>query len=238
MNKEYLSFSGMNRQAVGGPHLIIDIQGVINEKGELVVYWSYNENIHQALTIENVSNQLKEVLATLISYCGGDSSDDSETVLGGFTASDFTLLLKTTTTSTEMYDDDEQNKLDSVVGRGKNIEDIYPLTPMQEGMLFHSLYAPNSEQYFEQFRWTMKGQLNKLALKGSWEQVMHRHATLHSGFVWETFSSPHQVVLQKVMLPWREFDWSTEYYYDIDGEDSNNNSNNKDDVLVLRHRIE
>ena len=122
------------------------------------------------------------------------------------------------------------NKLDSVVGRGKNIEDIYPLTPMQEGMLFHSLYAPNSEQYFEQFRWTMRGQLNKLALKGSWEQVMHRHATLHSGFVWETFSSPHQVVLQKVMLPWKEFDWSVEFYdsvVDGDDDDDNNDDNNK-----------
>ncbi len=38
-----------------------------------------------------------------------------------------------------------------MVGNGRNIDDIYPLTPMQEGMLFHTLYDPNSGQYFEQF---------------------------------------------------------------------------------------
>jgi hypothetical protein len=37
-----------------------------------------------------------------------------------------------------------------VIGVGKNVEDIYPTVPIQEGMLFHTLYSPESEQYFEQ----------------------------------------------------------------------------------------
>ena len=41
------------------------------------------------------------------------------------------------------------------MGKG-NVEDFYPLSPMQQGMLFHTLYSPNSGVYFEQLTCTLR----------------------------------------------------------------------------------
>ena len=49
----------------------------------------------------------------------------------------------------------------------ENIEDIYELSPMQQGMLFHTLYSPNSGEYFEQFNCLIKGDLNIELFKAS-----------------------------------------------------------------------
>ena len=51
-----------------------------------------------------------------------------------------------------------------------NIEDIYSLSPMQQGMLFHTLYSPESEVYFEQLVCTLKGQLNLSFFQQAWQK--------------------------------------------------------------------
>ena len=100
-----------------------------------------------------------------------------------------------------------QELLSQVIGIGENIEDIYPAVPMQEGMIFHTLYAPDSEQYFEQLSWTVIGYFNKLSFKRSWERVIQRYAILRTGFIWEDFPNPQQIVLQNFVLPFKELDW-------------------------------
>ena len=54
----------------------------------------------------------------------------------------------------------------------ENIQDIYPLSPMQEGMLFHSIYSPDSEEYREQFYCTLIGPLNIDAFKLAWQKII------------------------------------------------------------------
>jgi len=56
-----------------------------------------------------------------------------------------------------------------------NLEDIYELSPLQQGLLFHTIYAPQSGVYFEQFSWTLKGNLNATALRQAWQRVVDRH---------------------------------------------------------------
>jgi amino acid adenylation domain-containing protein len=84
----------------------------------------------------------------------------------------------------------------------KDIEAIYPLSPMQQGMLFHTLYQPESRIYFEQFRFTIHGDLNKSAFEQAWQQVVQRHAALRSLFVWKNRKQPVQVVRKQVNLTW------------------------------------
>jgi amino acid adenylation domain-containing protein len=89
----------------------------------------------------------------------------------------------------------------------KNIESIYPLSPMQQGMLFHTLYAPSSGVYVEQLSCTLTGKLEIAAFERAWQQVVERHPVLRTLFVWEHGKQPLQVVCKSVSLPWIIHDW-------------------------------
>ena len=92
------------------------------------------------------------------------------------------------------------------MGKG-NVEDFYPLSPMQQGMLFHTIYSPNSGVYFEQLTCTLRKLASAQAFKQAWQQVTDRHPTLRTSFVWEGVKEPVQVVYRQVQLPWEECDW-------------------------------
>src|SRR5262249_10056683 len=89
----------------------------------------------------------------------------------------------------------------------QNIEDIYPLSPMQQGILFHTLYAPEAGVYCEQWRCTLHGNLQVGAFRRAWQCVVERHAVLRTAFYWESRDEPLQVVYRRVDVPWQEHDW-------------------------------
>ncbi|MEH2239778.1 non-ribosomal peptide synthetase [Nostoc sp.] len=88
-----------------------------------------------------------------------------------------------------------------------NIDDLYELSPMQQGMLFHTLYAPESEVYFEQLLCILQGELNFPGFVQAWQQVVARHPVLRSSFYWEEIEKPLQMVSKQVNLPWEKLDW-------------------------------
>ena len=87
------------------------------------------------------------------------------------------------------------------------IADVYRLSPLQEGMLFESLYAPEEDAYVVQVTWILGGDLDPAALRRAWEWLVGRHAVLRTSFHWEGMDHPHQVVQSEVELPWAEEDW-------------------------------
>ncbi len=88
----------------------------------------------------------------------------------------------------------------------RHIEAIYPLSPMQRGMLFHSLYAPGAREYFEQLAITIEGPLDGAAFGLAWRRVVDRHPVLRTQFVWKDRDEPLQVVRRQVRLPWASHD--------------------------------
>lgn len=90
----------------------------------------------------------------------------------------------------------------------RNLEDIYPLSPMQRGMLFHSLLAPSSGTYFNQTVLDLEGPLDVLHFERSWQCVVGRHALLRTSFRWEELTEPVQIVYRHVDLPVARHDWS------------------------------
>lgn len=89
-----------------------------------------------------------------------------------------------------------------------NIADLYELSTMQQGMLFHTLYS-SSEVYFEQLSCTITGNLNVWAFKQAWVRVVARHPILRTSFHWQELDKPLQVVHSTVKLPWSEHDWKS-----------------------------
>src|SRR5215468_9094585 len=79
---------------------------------------------------------------------------------------------------------------------------------MQQGMLFHTLLAPESGVYFEQTVFTLTGHLNTQAFQQAWQIVVDRHQILRSAFVWEDLEHPQQIVHRRVSLPFQYEDWS------------------------------
>ncbi|HEX8282849.1 MAG TPA: amino acid adenylation domain-containing protein [Pyrinomonadaceae bacterium] len=88
----------------------------------------------------------------------------------------------------------------------KNIEDVYPLSPMQEGLLFHSLYSPGDGLYVTQFPYNCAG-INVEALRGAWQRVIDRHPIFRTAFVWKNADKPLQVVGRRAELPFEVVDW-------------------------------
>ncbi|MFS8066539.1 MAG: condensation domain-containing protein, partial [Byssovorax sp.] len=88
----------------------------------------------------------------------------------------------------------------------KNVEDIYPLSPMQQGMLFHTLVASEAGVYVVQRAFTLRGKVDVDAFVRAFQDVTFRHPILRTAFVWERREQPLQVVREKVRLPVEQHD--------------------------------
>lgn len=88
-----------------------------------------------------------------------------------------------------------------------NVEDFYPLTPTQQGMLFHSLYAPHSGVYVEQISCTFRGVLDYGLLEEAWHSVVQSYPVLRTSFIWKEVKEPIQVVHKDCRPPLTTYNW-------------------------------
>ncbi len=86
------------------------------------------------------------------------------------------------------------------------IDHSYPLTPMQQGMLFHSLYAPGSGVYIEQMKIDVDEELDVPSFLRAWHDLVRRHDVLRTGFRWEGLEKPVQDVYKEIIVPVEEND--------------------------------
>lgn len=91
----------------------------------------------------------------------------------------------------------------------KEVEDVYPLSPMQQGMMFHSLLSPESGVYVEQISCLLDGFLDINAFRLALQQVMDDHAVLRTSFRSKGLKEPLQVILRKVEVPFEIVDWQS-----------------------------
>ncbi|EJL93685.1 non-ribosomal peptide synthase/amino acid adenylation enzyme, partial [Herbaspirillum sp. CF444] len=87
------------------------------------------------------------------------------------------------------------------------IADIYPATPLQTGLLYHSLTQAGQGLYLIQKRLSLTGALNPEAMRGAWQLAVTRHAILRTRFVWQHGGAPLQVVAKNSDLPFVQHDW-------------------------------
>ncbi|TWC23391.1 non-ribosomal peptide synthase protein (TIGR01720 family)/amino acid adenylation domain-containing protein [Pseudomonas sp. SJZ085] len=84
---------------------------------------------------------------------------------------------------------------------GNPIEDVYPLSPLQQGMLFHSLLHEDSGVYLMQDRYRIGGAIDEVAFLESWRQVVALHPSLRASFQWKSQKQPVQVIHREVKVP-------------------------------------
>jgi hypothetical protein len=87
-----------------------------------------------------------------------------------------------------------------------DIADIYPLTPMQGGILFHVLKEERPGPYIEQFVFEADRAPDPERLAAAWTAVIQRHPALRTAFVWEGVEEPLQIVMREcsVSVEWRD----------------------------------
>ncbi|MCO7542569.1 non-ribosomal peptide synthetase [Pseudomonas sp. VA159-2] len=99
----------------------------------------------------------------------------------------------------------EQAAIDGIVaqvpGGAANVQDIYPLGPLQAGILYHHLASEGDDPYLLQARFAVADRGRLLALHQALEQVIARHDILRSALAWEGLAQPLQVVWRQAPLP-------------------------------------
>ncbi|MBF8672523.1 amino acid adenylation domain-containing protein, partial [Pseudomonas putida] len=85
--------------------------------------------------------------------------------------------------------------------RSNPIEDVYPLSPLQQGMLFHSLLHEDSGVYLMQDRYQIGGAIDESAFLEAWRQVVALHPSLRASFQWKSQKQPVQVIHREVKVP-------------------------------------
>ncbi|HET9117503.1 MAG TPA: amino acid adenylation domain-containing protein, partial [Pseudonocardiaceae bacterium] len=166
---------------------LLDVIGVVAD-GELQLSWTYSENVHDEAIITQLATQMLQALREIVAHCADPQA-------GGCTPSDFPLAQVS------------QAQLDHLVGAGRDVEDLYPLTPLQAGMVFHSLLDTGAAAYVGQIRLRLSGISDPHALGAAWQRTLERTPLLRSAIVWDGVDAPVQVVHRQATLPIAYHDW-------------------------------
>ncbi|MBU2708896.1 amino acid adenylation domain-containing protein [Zooshikella marina] len=162
----------------------LSISGLVSE-GKLQLVWDYNRYQYNASTIQDLADNFFKHLTTIVEHCLASPSV--------YTPSDFPLAQI------------DSKQLDQLQGAYPQLTDLYPCTPMQQGMLFHSKMQPESGVYVTQLILSF-GAINPDHLQQSWQQLVARHAILRTAFVHLDQAQPLQLVQREVELPWQQVD--------------------------------
>ncbi|MFF4383569.1 non-ribosomal peptide synthase/polyketide synthase [Kitasatospora sp. NPDC001547] len=160
---------------------LLDVSAVVADGG-LELTWHYSDRTHREDTVRALALATTTALGAIVEHCARPGA-------GGRTPSDFPLAGL------------DQAALDRLVGDGRDVTDLLPLTPLQEGMLFHRLVGGPDDVYLDQAALLLEGVADPQALALAWQRVADRTPALRTSVVWEGVPAPLQVVRRSVRLP-------------------------------------
>ncbi|HLP61230.1 MAG TPA: amino acid adenylation domain-containing protein, partial [Candidatus Deferrimicrobium sp.] len=164
---------------------LLDVSGMTADN-RLTMTVSYNKTHFKPGTMSALAGNFEAELRQLIAFCCTIESIEH-------TPSDFTYKGLTI------------ERIDRLTALYPDLEDLYTLTPMQEGMLYHALSDNSSYFYFEQMSYRLLGELDICRVEKSLNELFKRHDILRTAFVYEDIERPVQVVLK---------DRTSDFYYE------------------------
>ncbi|HUF77219.1 MAG TPA: condensation domain-containing protein, partial [Longimicrobiales bacterium] len=102
----------------------------------------------------------------------------------------------------------DRNAVKQIASEVQDIEDVYPLSPLQEGILFYSLEPETADLYLLQLACTLHGELDVVRFRGAWQRLVDRHSALRTSFRWEELERPLQVVHRDARVEIETLDWT------------------------------
>ena len=156
--------------------------------GALQLRWSFSAERYDEATIARLADAYRHELLALVDHCLADGN-------GSFTPSDFPLAQLT------------QEQIDALPIPTAEIEDVYPLTPMQEGLLLHTLLEPGTGIYYMQDRYRINSALDPERFAQAWQAVVARHEALRASFSWNAGEAMLQIIHKPGKTPVDYQDW-------------------------------
>ncbi|MEV4921455.1 amino acid adenylation domain-containing protein [Streptomyces roseoverticillatus] len=102
---------------------------------------------------------------------------------------------------------DQSDGLTEAWGEPSALQEVLPLSPLQEGLLFHTVFDRQTpDVYTVQLVFELHGRVDAEALRAAVAALLHRHPNLRAGFWQQGADQPLQVIPREVELPWREVD--------------------------------
>ena len=102
-----------------------------------------------------------------------------------------------------------QREIERLEAEEPLLEDILPLSPLQQGLLFHAVYDNDGlDVYTTQLVLEVEGRFDPVLMRASAQRLLQRHANLRTRFLHEGVSHPVQLVLADAQIPWTEIDVS------------------------------
>jgi amino acid adenylation domain-containing protein/non-ribosomal peptide synthase protein (TIGR01720 family) len=192
----YLDFateeSGAEISGLNQNNHLISVNSMI-VKGQLQLEWSYDSTRFKEETIQKIAASYVGMLQHIIEHC----SQVANTVM---TPGDYGLPREVTFESLQTF-------LNSSIHQYE-IEDVFVLSPLQEGMLFHSLYATDAAAYMVQFQCDIMGSFSQESFNRSWSYLMEKHSILRTAIFNAGLGTPVQCVYKNIPVPVKLIDYT------------------------------
>ncbi|AUS79782.1 non-ribosomal peptide synthetase [Actinoalloteichus sp. AHMU CJ021] len=168
-------------------HLLEVVAQVRN--GRLEIDWWYSPGLHHEDTVHGLAESFLTELSGFVAHCRQPGA-------GGVSPSDFPLVAL------------DQDTVTRLAGTGRAVTELYPLTGLQAGMLFHAVADPASVAYLEQLSCVLEGVDQPGLVAVAWQRVVNAHEALRVSVAWREVPDPVQVVHREVEVPITVEDWS------------------------------
>ncbi|MGJ5093278.1 amino acid adenylation domain-containing protein [Bradyrhizobium oligotrophicum] len=166
----------------------LTINGEVRD-GQLRLGFRYGRRRYRRATVERLAELYRAALQGLVDHCLGAA--------GGLTPSDVPLA---------GLDQAALDRLCATID-SRSVEDIYPLSPMQQGLLFHALRDGADDVYVNQLSIELRG-VTPAQVRAAWQAASARHPVLRTGFAWQQLSgAAQQIVYRQLDVPVVEEDW-------------------------------